>query len=80
MLAGAKRSSWMYNEMSATPFSSFHESLFPIITTFIIAGLGILVGLLLVCLPLLKGFILEVRSQKSEVRRPKLEDLIPNNQ
>ncbi len=60
MLAGAKRSSWMYNEMSATPFSSFHESLFPIITTFIIAGLGILVGLLLVCLPLLKGFIAEI--------------------
>ncbi len=65
MFAGFKRSSWMYNEMSTTPFSVFHESLFPFIVMFIVAGIGLLVSLFLIGIPLIKGFVAELKNTKS---------------
>lgn len=61
MFAGMKRSKWMYTEMSSTPFNTMHESLHPSLTVFLLSGIGILAGILLICIPLLKGFFLEVK-------------------
>lgn len=66
ILAGAKRSQWMYQKFSSTPFSSMHDSLHPSLTLFLLSGLGILSGLLLIGLPLIKGFWKELKSHSEQ--------------
>ncbi len=60
VLGGVKKSVWMYFLNNPTSFSEMQNSLQPVMVTFLIAGVGLFIGLCLVVIPVLKIFIAKV--------------------
>src|SRR5690606_38654348 len=63
LVAGAKRSYWMYVSKSGL-FSEMQDSLVPVYISFSIFGFGIIVSLLVVAFPIFKGLLLKMNTKK----------------
>jgi len=57
LLAGVKKSVWLFFSDQKTSFGAMHESLHPLMLVFFVAGIGVFIGLLMISIPMLKVFV-----------------------